>query len=81
VRGGATIIISKPLRAEVRQKECDKQSLADGYVRYVIAKHVHGEIGHMRERRQRNHFERAGLVEGNDPNRFQIDFALTHGGF
>jgi hypothetical protein len=81
MRGGATIIISKPALAELRQKERDRESLAYGNVRFVIAKQLSGEIGQHREARQRNHFERAGLVEGSDPNRFQIDFALTHGGF
>ena len=80
LRGGATIIVSKPPLAELRQKERAGESLAYGHVRFVIAKQLSGEIGRRREARQRNHFERAGLVEGSDPGRFQIDFALTHGG-
>jgi hypothetical protein len=80
MRGGATIIVSKPPLADLRRKERAGESLAYGQIRFVIAKQLSGKIGRDRESRQRNHFERAGLVEGNDPNRFQIDFALTHGG-
>ncbi len=80
MRGGATIIISKPPLEELIRSERDGKSVNYGHVRFVIAKHLHGDIGERRESRQRNHFERLGLVEGTDPNRFQIDFAITHGG-
>jgi hypothetical protein len=81
MRGGAILIISKPSVAEIREKERVGESTAYGHVRYVIAKQLHGDVGRQREARQRSHFERLGLVEGNDPGRFHIDFALTHGGF
>ena len=81
LRGGATLIISKPDLAEVRRRERSRESTEFGLVRYVIAKHLHGEIGMMRESRQRAHYLGLGLAEGSDPARFQIDFALTHGGF
>jgi len=81
LRGGATLIISKPDLAEVRRRERNRESTDFGLVRYVIAKHLHGEVGAMREARQRAHLLGLGLAEGSDPARFQIDFALTHGGF
>jgi hypothetical protein len=81
LRGGATIIISKPPLTDLRRKENDGLSIDYGLVRYVISKHLHGDAGADRSERQRAHFTRLGLVEGDDPARFQIDFALTHGGF
>ena len=81
LRGGATIIISKPPLTDLRRKESDGLSIDYGLIRYVIPKHLHGEAGAERSERQRAHFTRLGLVEGDDPARFQIDFALTHGGF
>ena len=80
MRGGATIIISKPTLAELRRKERDGEELDYGVLRYVIAKHLRGETGAVREARQRSHYQSLGLVEGDDPDRFQIDFAITHGG-
>jgi hypothetical protein len=80
MRGGATIIISKPNLAELRRNERDGEDLEYGVLRYVIAKHLHGETGAVREARQRSHYQSLGLVEGDDPDRFQIDFAITHGG-
>jgi hypothetical protein len=81
MRGGATIIISKPNLGELRRKKRDGEGLDYGVARYVIAKHLHGKIGAARESRQRSHYQSLGLVEGDDPDRFQIDFAITHGGF
>jgi len=81
LRGGATLIISKPELAEVRRKERSQERTDFGLIRYVIAKHLHGEVGTRREARQRAHYLGLGLAEGSDPARFQIDFALTHGGF
>jgi len=80
LRGGATLIISKPELAEARGNERNAGSTDYGLVRYVIAKHLHGDVGEKREARQRAHYLGLGLVEGSDPARFQIDFALTHGG-
>jgi hypothetical protein len=81
MRGGATIIITKPPRTDVRRRESGKERIDYGVVAFVIAKHLHGDIGAKRQARQRAHFERLGLVTGNDPDRFQINFAITHGGF
>jgi hypothetical protein len=81
MRGGATLIVSKPEFAELRRKERNHESPDYGIVRFVIPKHLHGEAGTHREARQRSHYQRLGLVEGSDPSRFQIDFALTHEGF
>jgi hypothetical protein len=90
LRGGATMIISKPPLSELRQLESHKKA-ADkkdsdkvidyGRVRFVIAKHLHGDVGERRASQQRAEFARLGLVAGTDPDRFQINFALTHGGF
>jgi hypothetical protein len=81
LRGGATIIISKPPLSDLRRRE-SRDGLTDyGAVRYVICKHLHGEVGKKRAQQQRVHLTRLGLVAGDDPARFEIDFALTHGGF
>jgi hypothetical protein len=80
MRGGVTLILSKPDLAEVRRRERAGESSNYGYVRYVIAKHLHGSAGESREAQQRAHYQSLGLVEGSDPRRFQLDFALTHGG-
>jgi hypothetical protein len=75
MRGGATLIIAKPTVEELRRApDCGAT------IRYVIAKHLHGSEGQGREERQRRHCQRVGLVEGSDPDRFQIDFAMVHGG-
>jgi hypothetical protein len=82
MRGGATIIVSRPSPAECRREYWEHGKYApSGRVRYVIGKQLHGEVGEARKQRQRRHYERLGLVEGSDPDRFSIDFALTHGGF
>jgi hypothetical protein len=75
IRGGATLIISKPTVEEIRRD--DK---AGATVRYVIGKQLHGADGKTREGRQRRYCESIGLVAGDDPSRFQIDFAMVHGG-
>jgi hypothetical protein len=75
MRGGATLIISKPTPAERRQ-----DAKAGAPIRYVIAKQIRGEEGEAREARQRAYCLRLGLAAGNDPGRFRINFALVHGG-
>jgi hypothetical protein len=75
MRGGATVIISKPTVEELR-----RNANAGATIRYVIAKQLHGAEGRAREDRQRRYCEKIGLVEGADPGRFQIDFAMVHGG-
>jgi len=81
LRGGATIIIAKPPLAELRQKAHDGADIDYGLVHYVIAKHLGGDAGDQRATQQRAYFARLGLGPGGDPDRFQIDFALTHGRF
>lgn len=73
-RGGATAIISKPL-PNTRGK------WARPRVRYLITKHM-GKPGGAREERQRQFYLRNGFLEGDphDKRRFQINFALLHGG-
>jgi hypothetical protein len=80
MRGGATIVIGKPSLLEVRRDVAHKRYTPHGNIRYVIGKHLHGASGKEREERQRHHYERTGLVEGSDPDRFEVDFALTHAG-
>lgn len=73
LRGGATLIIQKP-RPEEPQAEAGEATIC-----YVIAKHLHGPEGQRRSDRQRRIGEQLGLVEGNDPHRFMVDFSLVHG--
>ncbi len=83
MRGGATLIIQKPTADELDTLEWEKPEALDrvpSVVRYVIAKHLHGPEGAEREARQRRLSERLGLTEGNDPNRFHVNFAMVHGG-
>ncbi len=74
MRGGATLIIQKPCVDELNE------GVNESPVRYVIARRLDGAEGAMREARQRRHNEQLGLAEGNDPDRFRVDFALAHGG-
>ncbi len=85
VRGGATLIITKPRLPEIRAaqaraKQCGEPYVQCANIRYVIGKHMHGAAGSDRERRQRDFYERSGLIEGNDESRFEINFAFEHGG-
>ena len=75
LRGGATVIISKPLPDAARGAN-------QPVVRYVIYKHLHGEQGRRREARQRLYYQSQGFLEGppDDPRRFQLDYARIHGG-
>jgi hypothetical protein len=70
LRGGATLIVQKPMP--------DKKQEAP--VCYAIGKHLHGEEGERRADRQRRVGERLGLVGGDDPHRFMVDFAMMHEG-
>lgn len=84
MRGGATLIIGKPSMPEIRAarsraRDEGRTYVPHGNIRYVIGKHLHGAVGAEREARQRQFYERSGLVEGDDPSRFTIDFALAHG--
>jgi len=74
MRGGATLIIQKPLAHE------PEAARDEAHIRYVISKHLHGTEGKARTRRQRRHLEQLGLTEGNDASRFQVNFAMVHGG-
>jgi hypothetical protein len=82
MRGGATIIIGKPTLVEARREHYETgQYTPHGNIRYVIGKQLDGDSGASRKARQRAHYQRLGLVEGNDPDRFMIDFALAHQGY
>jgi len=74
LRGGATVIISKPGLNPFGEIPNSAQ------IRYVIPKHLQGKEGKARQERQRGHSQQAGLVEGSDPDRFQINFAMVHEG-
>lgn len=79
MRGGATLIIGKPTLVEARRQRYETgRYTPHGNIRYVIGKQLGGDSGARRKTRQRAHYQRLGLVEGNDPDRFTIDFALTH---
>jgi hypothetical protein len=73
MRGGATVIISKPTLDQLEDS-------SDAPVRFVIAKHLHGGQGELRESRQRQYLQRLGLMEGTDAERFQINFEMVHEG-
>jgi hypothetical protein len=74
LRGGCTLIIRKPTADEIEAGN------GDATVRYAIGKNLSGDEGAKREERQRRFGERLGLTEGNDPNRFHVNFAMVHGG-
>jgi hypothetical protein len=69
-RGGATLIISKPVVGEPGAHKNESQ------IRYVISKNLTPE----REDRQRRFGEHLGLDGTSDRNRFQINFSMLHGG-
>jgi hypothetical protein len=82
MRGGATLIIGKPTLVEARRQHYEKgEYIPHGNIRYVIGKQLQGDAGDRRQTRQRAHYQRLGLIEGNDPDRFMIDFALAHQGY
>ena len=73
MRSGSTLLISKPpMSAGV---------YGPGQLRYLIRKRLDGPNGERRQRRQRNFSLREGLLEGNDPKRFELDFNMLHSGF
>jgi hypothetical protein len=72
IRGGVTMLIAKP--------PVDRGNSAPGEIHYLIQKRLDGDHGHEREERQRHFSLREGLLEGNDPKRFQLDFNMLHGG-
>jgi hypothetical protein len=73
MRSGSTLLISKPpLR---------RGDYGPAQIRFLIRKRIDGPYGERRQRRQRNFLLREGLLEGNDPKRFQIDFNMLHSGF
>jgi len=72
MRGGATLLIAKP--------PLDRGKAAPGEIRYLIQKHLSGAHGEQREERQRRFSQREGLLNGENPKRFQLDFNILHGG-
>jgi hypothetical protein len=80
LRGGATIIISKPSLTQIQQREAAGKSIDYGEVRYVIAKHLTAPSGDASMLQQRASFIRQGLAAGADAGPSEIDFAAIHGG-
>lgn len=72
VRGGATLLIAKPPLKEDRYPPAE--------IRYLIQKRVDSDYAGQREERQRRFSLHEGLLEGNDEERFLINFNLLHGG-
>jgi hypothetical protein len=75
LRGGTTLILQKPSVEELNR------GINVAPIRYAISRKLEGDEGRAREERQRRHVEQLGLAEGKDPSRFQVDFAMAHGGF
>jgi hypothetical protein len=73
MRCGSTLLISKPALRNGKY--------GPGQIRYLIRKKIDGWYGERRKRRQRNFTLREGLLEGNDPKRFELDFNMLHSGF
>jgi hypothetical protein len=71
MRGGVTLLIAKPPLKDGQAPP--------GEIRYLIQKRLDGDDGALREKRQRQFSQREGLLEGNDPKRFELDFNLLHG--
>jgi hypothetical protein len=73
MRSGSTLLITKPPLKE--------GIYGPGKLRYLIRKRLEGPYGEKRQRRQRSFNLREGLLEGNDPKRFELDFNMLHSGF
>jgi hypothetical protein len=71
LRGGAALIIRKPVAGDPGAEKNEAP------IQYVISKHLSDE----RADRQRRFGEHLGIAgKTDDSNRFQVDFALVHGG-
>jgi hypothetical protein len=74
LRGGATLLIEKPIEGEPEEPNNEAN------IRYAITKRLDGAEGDRRLARQRGFAASAGLVEGIDDERFQINFSMLHEG-
>jgi hypothetical protein len=72
MRSGSTLLITKPPFKD--------GNYGAGVIRYLIRRKLDGPYGERRQRRQRDFNLRNGLLEGNDKNRFQLDFNMLHAG-
>ena len=72
MRGGVTLIVSKPTVDE----NPNLKENARAAIRFVIPKQLHGSEGVLRAARQRTYAQHLGLLEGNDPGRFEIDHVV-----
>jgi hypothetical protein len=73
MRGGSTLLISKPPRRDGKY--------GPGKLRYLIRKRLTGDYGKRRQSRQRSFNLREGLLEGDGDKRFHLDFNMLHSGF
>ncbi|HXD32795.1 MAG TPA: hypothetical protein VN643_16850 [Pyrinomonadaceae bacterium] len=72
MRSGSTLLITKP--------PLKNGEFQDGQLRYLIRKRLDGKNGEKRQSRQRDFSLREGLLEGNEPSRFQMNFNMLHSG-
>ena len=72
MRSGSTLLITKP--------PLNSGEFQDGQLRYLIRKRLVCKNGEKRQRRQRDFNLREGLLEGNDANRFKMNFNMLHSG-
>ncbi|MEO6390398.1 MAG: peptidase M4 [Pyrinomonadaceae bacterium] len=72
MRAGCTVLVAKPSIVD--------DEYAGAEIRYLIQKKVDADYGGTREQTQRQYTLSQGLLEGNDPKRFSIDFNMLHGG-
>ena len=72
MRAGATLLITKP--------PLKNGAFQDGVLRYLIRKRLDRKSGERRQKRQRDFALREGLLEGNDANRFKMNFNMLHSG-
>ncbi len=72
MRAGSTLLITKP--------PLKNGEFQDGVLRYLIRKRLDRWSGEKRQKRQRDFALREGLLEGNDANRFHMNFNMLHSG-
>src|SRR5262249_19572040 len=73
MRGGATLLIAKP--------PLQNGASGTGELRYLIDRPLDRPNETQREDQQRHFFRRdSSVLESTDPQRFQLDFNMLHGG-
>jgi hypothetical protein len=75
MRGGATILIRRPVAGEPGAEKNEAP------IRYVIGKHLgQGEELAAHADRRRRFADHLGIAGKGGGNPFQVDFAMVHGG-